>query len=152
MLITGRKLNATSRGIIAMSRIINLKCAYGLNVWICIWSMPYRGHYTHTYTHTDTYAEHILFATWLSSWHKSFIGLSWLTIQWPDNSEQLSSWSCKRQFTSPLLTATLIHIQRQSHWQLAAPWGGTPLVVRLLQFAAMLHASLVLRFYCNIAL
>lgn len=98
MLITGRKLNATSRGIIAMSRIINLKCAYGLNVWICIWSMPYRGHYTHT--QTDTYAEHILFATWLSSWHKSFIGLSWLTIQWPDNSEQLSSWSCKRQFTS----------------------------------------------------
>lgn len=52
----------------------------------------------------------------------------------------------------PPLTATLIHIQRQSHWQLAAPWGGTPLVLRLLQFAAMLHASLVLRFYCNIAL
>lgn len=52
----------------------------------------------------------------------------------------------------PPATATLIHIQRQSHWQLAAPWGGTPLVLGVLQFAAMLHASLVLRFYCNIAL
>lgn len=54
--------------------------------------------------------------------------------------------------TPPHPTPTLIHIQRQSHCQLAAPWGGTPLVLGLLQFAAMLHASLVLRFYCNIAL